>query len=282
MSAPNIFFRQMQTLPPKGIHVVSILPPPFESYQEFVAGFRDFLDETNIKRCHILGSGLGGFLAQNFARVHPSRVISLILVNSFCSTESFKIETEYVLFIPYGFSFSFFPLRAPYSLFNIPDGSFKNTVFQRYAGDDSEPSIASATSFEYSQFDSIPRSQMISRLTLQATPETIIEPPVLPKNITVLTSFDVGDELLKLSESLVETFNGCRSLFFKTGGLHPYISRTEEFNMYLLVHLRTYIAALRPKLARPPVPRADQLAPDDSGDEDPSQSPPASGAAASG
>ena len=61
--------------------------------EEWCQGFRHLLTLLELEKVHILGSALGGFLAQKFAEYTRScpRVASLILCNTFTDTAVFKL-----------------------------------------------------------------------------------------------------------------------------------------------------------------------------------------------
>lgn len=66
---------------------------PVVSHFEFVEQLEMFIERMNIDNdtpiC-LLGTMLGGYLAQYFAQKAPKRVTALILSNSFCSTKYFE------------------------------------------------------------------------------------------------------------------------------------------------------------------------------------------------
>eukprot|EP00913_Durusdinium_trenchii_P032780 g30686.t1 len=70
--------------------VVSVQYPAFSNPLDWCKGFDRFLDEIKCRAVHVVGAGLGGFLAQHFASKYAVRVKSLVLCNSFASTYAFE------------------------------------------------------------------------------------------------------------------------------------------------------------------------------------------------
>ena len=59
----------------------SVPKRPAMSLQDFAADLVELLDHLQLPRAHIMGLSLGGMIAQQFARDHPSRVDRLVLVS---------------------------------------------------------------------------------------------------------------------------------------------------------------------------------------------------------
>ncbi|CAK9094892.1 unnamed protein product [Durusdinium trenchii] len=89
-STAAAFFYQVTSLSEKGYHVVSVQYPAFSNPLDWCKGFDRFLDEIKCRAVHVVGAGLGGFLAQHFASKYAVRVKSLVLCNSFASTYAFE------------------------------------------------------------------------------------------------------------------------------------------------------------------------------------------------
>lgn len=86
----DIYFNQLKYLSNHGYRVISAEYPSYFLVDDFIDGFKKFLEYFNLESVHIFGASLGGFLAQKFAQVYPKLVASLILCNSFADTSRFK------------------------------------------------------------------------------------------------------------------------------------------------------------------------------------------------
>ncbi|KAH7829967.1 uncharacterized protein MONOS_434 [Monocercomonoides exilis] len=84
------FFRLFDYLVPKGVRVIAIQSAPVATHEEWVEGLNSFLLYKNIQKCHLLGVGLGGFLCILFSTVYRPKVMSMFLINSYCSTLPFE------------------------------------------------------------------------------------------------------------------------------------------------------------------------------------------------
>ncbi|KAH7830770.1 putative Alpha/beta-Hydrolases superfamily protein [Monocercomonoides exilis] len=218
MTTPEVYYRQFLSLPAYGVRVFSVLEPYYETYEEWVVGFSCFLDSQHIDSCHLIGTGLGGFLAQCYTRTFPKRVLSLVLINSFPSTISFVQ--------PLG------------NITMTPTKQLKQNLLSNLPIGEIETGIADAVNFVIAKIDDVSRDTLVGKLLMQCTEETIEKPPIDGKYVSIMTSLDINDSSRLRSESLRQLYPGSREVFFKTGGDFPFLSRSEDFNMHFRVHLR--------------------------------------------
>lgn len=85
----DVFFCQLAELSQAGHRVISASYPDYYTVEEFCQGLRELLEVLEIPRFHGFGLSLGGFLLLHFANRYPTKVMSLILSNSFSSTRVF-------------------------------------------------------------------------------------------------------------------------------------------------------------------------------------------------
>jgi len=95
----EVFYRQMMSLCPKGYRIVSVQYPAFGSYQRFLKSFDKFIDVLNSSKVHLFGTALGGYLAQCYAQYKPTRVLSIVLCNSFSDTQYYSDNNSFIGFI---------------------------------------------------------------------------------------------------------------------------------------------------------------------------------------
>lgn len=86
----DVFYRQLEFLSERGHRVISAEIPNYFTLDEFCDGFLRLLRYFKVKQVHLVGSHLGGFLAQKFAQYNSSVIASLVLCNSFGDTSRFK------------------------------------------------------------------------------------------------------------------------------------------------------------------------------------------------
>ena len=71
--------------------VITINAPDIEDAAEIRAGLAGLLSKLGIRRANLLGSSLGGYLAQSFALLHPDNVAQLVIANGFIDVAPFTI-----------------------------------------------------------------------------------------------------------------------------------------------------------------------------------------------
>uniref|UniRef100_A0A6B2LD31 Maspardin n=1 Tax=Arcella intermedia TaxID=1963864 RepID=A0A6B2LD31_9EUKA len=219
----EIFYKQMLHLCPKGYRLISVQYPAYSNHEQWLKAFDKFMDTFKINKVHLFGTALGGYLAQLYTHYRPSRVVSLVLCNSFCDTQYFADTT---------------PLTGIFSF--TPEFILKRLLVQKPQNMQLEKQISHSIDFVIQQTETVPQEELASRLALNCTvgPVVALSLKLDQSNITIIDSLDdhtipdrVKDEVLKL-------FPEARQAFLKTGGHYPFLSRHEEFNLYLEVHLR--------------------------------------------
>jgi maspardin len=229
---------QIMSLCPKGYRLISVQYPAYSSFDRFIRGFDRFIDHIGESSSlgnstavnygvHLFGTVLGGYLALCYAQSRPNRVKSIILCNSFADTEPYSENS------PFTTLFNFTPKFLLQSLLleNFPDGLL-------------ESKIADSVDFMvYFLEHGLTQSDLSSRLTLNCTAG-----PVKGRNSDIavnsdrVTIIDTTDEVALPEELRSNLYDVClpnaHKAFLKTGGNFPYLSRAEEVNMHIEVHLR--------------------------------------------
>lgn len=229
----DVYYKQIMSLSMKGFRVVSIDIPRVWNHQEWIQAFEKFLDAIDVHHVHLYGTSLGGFLSQLFAQYRPRRVKSLVLSNTFLETRNFAATMPWAPVV--GFAPSF--LLKRYILSGIRD------VPQ-------EPFIADSVDFVVSQVETISKDDLASRLSLTA--DTVVVGPLLLSEtfITVMDTNDYGSTPQQLKDEVSERYPGARQAYLKSGGDFPFLSRTDEVNLHLQLHMRRVGVEARPDLVR--------------------------------
>ena len=224
----EVFFKQLTELPKKGIRVIAVSYPSYWSCREFVLGFIRLLDHLRLDRVHIFGASVGGFLAQKVVESwsHCPRVASLILCNSFSDTSIFH-QTDTA------------------SLFWLMPGKIlkkmimKNSILEDpYFSIDS--TIKDSMVFVAESLNRMPQSDLASRLTLNCT-SSYVEPHRLHSvSITIMDVFDRCALSERVREDMYKMYPDAKRAHLKTGGNFPYLSRWQEVNMFIEIHLRQF------------------------------------------
>ncbi|CAH9119953.1 unnamed protein product [Cuscuta europaea] len=184
-------------------------------------------------KIHLYGTALGGFLAQLFAQHRPRRVRSLLLSNTFLDTNSFSAAMPWAPVVGWTPAF----LLKRYVLTGIRD------VPQ-------EPFIADSVDFVVSQVELLSKDDLGSRLTLTADAASV-GPLLLPDSlVTIMDTNDYSATPQSLKDQVRERYPGARQAYLKTGGDFPFLSRPDEVNLHLQLHLRRVGVEARPDLVR--------------------------------
>ncbi|PON53779.1 Maspardin [Parasponia andersonii] len=229
----DVYYKQIMSLSMKGYRIISVDIPRVWNHQEWIQAFEKFLDAIDVHHIHLYGTSLGGFLAQLFAQHRPRRVRSLILSNSFLDTRSFSAAMPWAPIVSWTPSF----LLKRYVLTGIRDGPH-------------EPFIADSVDFVVSQVETLSREDLASRLTLTVDAASVGSLLLSDSLITIMDTNDYCAIPQQLKDQLSERYPEARRAYLKSGGDFPFLSRPDEVNLHLQLHLRRVGVEARPDLIR--------------------------------
>ena len=89
----DIWWQQLNALSDRA-RVIAITFPSIRTLDEAAAGVRGVLEDQDLASAHIVGSSMGGLVAQFFAASDPDRVNSLVLANTFLPGEWIRQEVR--------------------------------------------------------------------------------------------------------------------------------------------------------------------------------------------
>uniref|UniRef100_A0A7N1A8M6 Maspardin n=1 Tax=Kalanchoe fedtschenkoi TaxID=63787 RepID=A0A7N1A8M6_KALFE len=217
----DVYYKQIMSLSMKGYRIISVDIPRVWNHREWIIAFEKFLDAIDVHHIHLYGTSLGGFLAQLFAQYRPRRVKSLVLSNTFLETRSFAASMPWAPVASWTPSF----WLKRYVLTGIRDGPH-------------EPFIADSVDFVVSQVETLSREDLASRLTLMAD-DASVGPLLLNDSfITIMDTNDYCATPQHLKDQVMDRYPGARQAQLKTGGDFPFLSRSDEVNLHLQLHLR--------------------------------------------
>lgn len=229
----DVYYKQIMSLSMKGYRVISIDVPQVWNHHEWIHSFEKFVDSMNIHHVHIYGTSLGGFLAQIFAQHRPRRVKSLVLSNTFLETHKFAAAMPWSPVVNWTPSF----LLKRYLLTGIRDGPH-------------EPFIADSVDFVVGQVETLSRDDLSSRLMLNVNVASVGSLMLPDSLITIMDTNDYSAVPQQLKDQVNERYPGARRAVLKTGGDFPFLSRPDEVNLYLQLHLRRVGVEPRPDLVQ--------------------------------
>ncbi|XP_065858009.1 uncharacterized protein [Euphorbia lathyris] len=229
----EVYYKQIMALSMKGYRVISVDIPRVWNHQEWIQAFEKFLDVIDVHHIHLYGTSLGGFLAQLFAQHRPRRVRSLILSNTFLDTRSFAAAMPWAPVVSWTPSF----LLKRYVLTGIRDGPH-------------EPFIADSVDFAVSQVETLSKDDLASRLTLNVDAASVGSLLLSDSYITIMDTNDYCAIPQQLKDQLSERYPEARRAYMKSGGDFPFLSRPDEVNLHLQLHMRRVGVEPRPDLVR--------------------------------
>lgn len=229
----DVYYKQVMSLSMKGYRVISVDIPRVWNHQEWIQSFEKFLDAIDVHYIHLYGTSLGGFLAQLFAQHRPRRVRSLILSNTFLETRNFAAAMPWAPVVSWTPAF----LLKRYVLTGIRDGPH-------------EPFIADSVDFVVSQVETLSRDDLASRLSLTVDPASVGPLLLTDAFITIMDTNDYCAVPQELKDQLNERYSEARRASLKSGGDFPFLSRPDEVNLHLQLHLRRVGVEPRPDLVR--------------------------------
>ncbi|XP_050293533.1 maspardin-like [Anthonomus grandis grandis] len=221
----DVFFRQALALSARGIRVILAEAPPYWSVKEWCDGFRRLIDYLNLTRVHLFGASLGGYLAQKFAEYTSldPRVASLVLCNTFSDTSIFKGYESASLY------------------WMLPALVLKKMLMSNFEPEPAkDPDMVKTIDFMVEKLDSLTQSELASRLTLNCTRGYVEAHKLTDLPVTIIDVFDGAPLSTPVKEELYKCYPQAKLAHIKTGGYFPFLSRSAEVNLHLLIHLRQF------------------------------------------
>ncbi|CAG7721875.1 unnamed protein product, partial [Allacma fusca] len=198
--------------------------PVYWCVNDWCEGFKKLLDHLDITRVHLFGASLGGFLAQKFAEYtyQYSRVASLILCNSFRDTSIFNYNQSAAVF------------------WMMPSLVLKKFIIGNLESNRMDLPIARSIDFMSERLDSLEQSELASRLTLTCVNNYVDTFKLRNVKITMVDVFDESALTNQARDDLYKSYPHAKLAHLKSGGNFPYLSRSDEVNMHLMIHLRQF------------------------------------------
>ena len=234
-ASAETYYRQLTALGAKGYRLVAVEPEDddLSRVDDWLDALEGFLAALKLRRVHVFGAQLGGFLAQLFAHRCPQLVASLVLCNTFCDTAPYAEESS--IFV-----------RAC-SL--MPDFALRRRVaraLQAPRPAAQAPAARRAAEFVQHELEQQPFMALYSKFVLNCTPAEV---PTLPPDaplladadgrcVTVITSGDECSVPQSAQDEVLRHYPRARVAQVVGGGDFPYLARADEVNMLLEVHIR--------------------------------------------
>ncbi len=216
--AYDIWWQQMEDLA-SDFRVVSVTYPPVDSLEGLAQGLERVLDREGIDRTALVGTSLGGYLAQYFIKTRPQRVTKVVLGNTFPPNTLYLRQYRPIVSL------------APFLPEWMVLGIFRQGFFQRV-----HPSSQSNLLLIYlleQTYGSMRKEDVVSRARCVLD---VFEPPDLEAlGIPVLIIESANDPLVppELRAQLKALYPNAQVYTFSDAGHFPYVNRGETYNQLL-------------------------------------------------
>lgn len=220
----DVFYKQILSLATRGIRVIAAEPPAYWSMKEWCDGFKRLIDYLELDKVHLFGASLGGFLVQKFAEstINCPRVASLILCNTFTDTTVFSYKDSAALF------------------WLLPSLVLKRMVMGNFSMEKVDRKIVESIDFMVERLESLSQAELASRLTLNCSPCYVSSHALANTVTTIIDVFDECALSAHVRDDLYKCYPHAKLAHLKSGGNFPYLSRSDEVNLHLMIHLRQF------------------------------------------
>jgi pimeloyl-ACP methyl ester carboxylesterase len=213
LGTAQIFWNQIAALA-DDVRIISVTYPIVDDLVRLAEGLAQLFDALGIERGSVLGSSLGGYLAQKFAALYPERVDQIFIGNSLCD--------------PYIAN----PNRPPaQELRALPPEKHREIVLGSVAGwREPEPIFTELKRILVeSGSELISAEALKARVLAVAGGGEIPELEIPDERIVIIDCED--DPLLAAParDDVVRRYPGAELLRLPVGGHYPYITRPEAY-----------------------------------------------------
>ncbi|MBN8293574.1 alpha/beta hydrolase [Rhodobacter sp. NTK016B] len=224
----DVFFRQIEAMAPH-MRVIAVSYPESGGVVEWAADLTELMERLRVGQTAVLGSSLGGYLAQYFAAERPDLVTHLFAANTLHSVEGID-------------------QRPPYSsdLWNAPIAELRaGFAAGMNAWRAAHPEHAEMVDFLLAEADGrIPEPEMRARLDAIKTGPVL---PPLSNTHDTATVIEASDDPLippPMRAAVRERNAPAPAFRFLWGGHFPYLLRPDLYTSLLLARLG--VATLSP------------------------------------
>jgi len=198
------------------VRMVSVTYPMIEGIERLADSLAGLMDKLGIARASIVGSSLGGFLAQHFAARHADRVERLILGNTLCDP---------------GLTRRIVGRQPVEALRALPARAHRDMVVNSVKSwPETDPL---AKKLKAILIDS--GTRLLSARAMKARVLAVQAAPAVPR-LTIagerITIIDCEDDPLlprAVQDDVVRRYPGARHVRLSSGGHYPYIVRTRDY-----------------------------------------------------
>ena len=104
--------------------------------------------------------------------------------------------------------------------------------------------IMEATDFILERLDNLGQSELSSRLTLNCVEGYIKPQSINDLPVTIIDVFDDCSLQQNVRDETYKCYPTAKLAHLKSGGNFPYLSRSDEVNLHLAIHMRNFESAV--------------------------------------
>ncbi|MEN8245954.1 MAG: alpha/beta hydrolase [Thermodesulfobacteriota bacterium] len=220
----DIWFQQIDHFK-TSYRIISMTYPPVSSLAELSEGVMAILDREKIDRTHIVGSSLGGYVAQYLVKSHPGRIEKAVFANTFPPNRIHAEKAGKMKFI--------LPLLPEWMVMR----NLRKTTAKAIYPASGHSELVRAYMLEQSH-GMMEKAQFVGRFRCVLD---CFEPPNLDRlNIPALIIEADNDPLVEkdLREMLKTTYPSAPIETFRQMGHFPYLNAPEDYNRILEQFIR--------------------------------------------
>jgi len=213
--AYDIWWQQMQPLQDK-YRVIAVTYPAVDSLEKLSDGILAILNAEGVKQTHIVGSSLGGYLAQYLVAHHPDHILRAVFSNTFPPNDLIAKKNKTIG--------AFLPFLPEWLVINVLRSSFVKSVYPASGND--ELTLAFLMEIGAGRMS---KAQVVGRFRCVVQP--FIAPDLDALKIPVLIVEADNDPLVEkvLREQLKLTYPSAEVQTLSGVGHFPYLNRAPVY-----------------------------------------------------
>jgi len=213
--AYDIWWQQMQDLQDH-YRVIAVTYPAVDSLEKLSDGVLAILKTEGVKQTHIVGTSLGGYLAQYLVADHPDRILSAVFSNTFPPNNLIAEKNKTIGAV--------LPFLPEWLVIDVLRGSFVKSVYPASGND--ELTLAFLMEIGAGRMS---KAQVVGRFHCVVQP--FIAPDLDVLKIPVLIIEADNDPLVEkvLREQLKSTYPSAEVRTLSGVGHFPYLNRAQAY-----------------------------------------------------
>lgn len=223
--AYDIWWQQLEAFK-EGYRVVAVTYPNLDRLEDLAHGLSAILDHVEVEKVHVVGSSLGGYLAQSYLAHTPSRVAAVVFGNTYPPNDVIRALTGWIA--------PLFP-RVPAWLIALISRLNTRAVLYPASG---KSELLRAYLLE-SSYGAMDKKAFLARYRCAVEPFQAPNLETLSRASMIVESDN--DPLIsqKLQEMLRATYPSAHVRTMKGVGHFPYLSHPRRYNALLADFLRS-------------------------------------------